>query len=233
MNKLISKGKGTGLLLFFTFLLFISLVGTISAVAPVTSVAIELNTGLNIDFPKFEEIEQDENFLFHFHVFNISNGVRMDNSTVNCSFELYNSGGEEQLEVDNLEYISGDWRINVSGSNFTRLGNYAYLVECHTETLGGFISFPFKVTPTGLSSNLGFYVLILILSFGIIIFGATRNDPVITMLGSFGLYFLALYILFNGIVGVKDLITTWAIGIILLGFAMYASIKSAHSLITD
>jgi len=80
---------------------------------------------------------------------------------------------------------------------------------------------------------LGFYILVLIFSLGIIIFGVARNDPIVTLLGSFGLHFLALYILFNGIVGVKDLVTTWAIGIILLGFAAYVSVKSAYSLITD
>ena len=120
-----------------------------------------------------------------------------------------------------------------SFSDTVAIGTYTYTV-CGDKD-GGFSceEITFEITPTGLGSNLGFYILVLILSLGIIVFGASRNDPVITLLGSFGLYFLGLYILFNGIVGVKDLTTTWAIGIILLGLAMYVSIKSAYSLITD
>lgn len=135
--------------IFFLIIIGILLIGTVSAIAPVTDVTINLNDGLNIDFPKFETIQQGQDFLFHFHVFNISNGVRMNNTTTNCSFELYNYGGEEQVVVDEMEYIEGDWRVNITKGNFTRLGSYAYLVECHTTALGGYISFPFEVTPSG------------------------------------------------------------------------------------
>ena len=135
--------------IFFLVVIGVLLIGIVSAVAPVTEVSINLNEGLNIDFPKFETIKQGENFSFHFHVFNISDGVRLDNTTVNCSFELYNSGGKEQFEIDDLEYTSGDWRIIMDGNNFTQLGSYAYLVECHTDILGGFISYPFEVSPSG------------------------------------------------------------------------------------
>lgn len=133
-------------IVFFFFFLFLSLV---SAVAPITEISINLNDGLNIDFPKFATVQQNQDFLFHFHTFNISDGIRMDNTTTNCSFELYNFGGEEQFTIDNVEYEDGDWIVNISSGNFTRTGDYAYLVECHTNSLGGFISFPFRVTPNG------------------------------------------------------------------------------------
>jgi len=159
-----------GLYIFFIIVLSFILIQLPlnSAIAPVTDVTINLNDGLNIDFPKFETIQQSQGFLFHFHVFNISNGVRMDDTTTNCSFELYNYGGEEQVVVDEMAYIEGDWRVNITKGNFTRLGSYAYLVECHTDTLGGFISFPFKVTPTGTTINTSeslLYIIILIVTF--------------------------------------------------------------------
>ncbi len=149
-------------------------------------------------------------------------------SSVNVTIYFPNSS----IAVDNqpMTQLKGEiW--NYSFSSTDTLGEYIYDYcdqdgrNCKENN--------FEITPTGLTSNLGFYVLVLILSFGIIIFGVTRNDPVITLLGSFGLYFLGLYILFNGIVGVKDLVTTWAIGIIMLGLAMYVSLRSAYSLITE
>ncbi len=234
MNKLILKGKGTSLLLFFTFLFFISLVGTLDFVSAQPPFQAETGSveGLTLRFPPVSFIKEGANITANMHVFNSSNNLALSNSTVTCFVHLYNSVGDhlvnKQMEfsLENKEFA-----LNISGGNFT-IGRHGFIIWCNSSTAGGFVSGAFEVTPTGLTSNLGFYVLVLILSFGIIIFGVTRNDPVITLLGSFGLYFLGLYILFNVFVGVKDLVTTWAIGIIMLGLAMYVSLRSAYSLIT-
>jgi hypothetical protein len=93
--------------------------------------------------------------------------------------------------------------------------------------------YTFEVTPSGFINTFGFYILILILSLGIIILGLWIKDAPITILGSLGLYFIGLYILFYGIVDVKDTIYTWAIGLIILGLAFYISVKSAYELIVD
>lgn len=223
-KSFVEKRKLFFLMLPFFFLLVLPIV---SAVAPVTEVIVSLDTGLNIDFPKFEVIQQNQDFLFYFHVFNISNGIRMDNTTTNCSYELYNHGGEEQFVVDNMEYTDGDWVVNMNGTNFTRIGNYAYLVECHTDNLGGFISFPFEVTPTGRLNIEQFYWIILVISAAILALGFWIKDPWVVIFGTFGLYFIGLYILINGIVGIKDMVTTWAIGLIILAVAAYISIKTA------
>ncbi len=149
-------------------------------------------------------------------------------SSVNVSIYFPNSS----IAVDNQPMTQLKAEIwNYSFSSTNTLGEYIY-DYCDQDGRNCRENY-FEVTPTGLGSNIGFYILVLILSLGLIIFGAARNEPVIALLGSFGLYFLGLYILFNGIVGVKDLVTTWALGIITLGLAMYISIKSAYSLIVD
>ena len=91
----------------------------------------------------------------------------------------------------------------------------------------------FEVSPNGLTGTLGFYFSILILSLGIMVLGFFLRDPIIVILSSFGLYFVGLYILFNGIDGLKDPVYTWAIGIIILMIAAYISIRSAYELIVD
>jgi len=91
----------------------------------------------------------------------------------------------------------------------------------------------FNVTGSGFTETLGFYILILVLSLGIIIFGIIISDAPITVLGSIGLYFVGLWILFNGIDNLKDPVYTWAIGVIILGLAFYISSKSVYELIVD
>ena len=78
-----------------------------------------------------------------------------------------------------------------------------------------------------------YYVIILILSAGVIVLGFAKYDAPIVILGSFGLYFIGLYILFNGIVELKDPVYTWALGIIILMLAAYISVKSSYDLIVD
>jgi len=90
-----------------------------------------------------------------------------------------------------------------------------------------------EVTPDGNTGKLGFYFLILLLSLGVIVLGVSLADPTISLLGSFGLYFIGLYILFYGIDGFKDTVYTWGLGIIVLGLAFYISARSAYALIGD
>jgi len=91
----------------------------------------------------------------------------------------------------------------------------------------------YNITPSGFTGTLGFYILILILSFGVIILGFGLQDAVIVILGSFGLYFIGLYILFFGLDGMKDPVYTWAIGLIILMLAAYISIRSAVELLNE
>jgi len=91
----------------------------------------------------------------------------------------------------------------------------------------------FDITQNGFLGTIGFYSLIFILSLGIIILGLSLKDAPITILGSLGLYFVGLYVLFNGIEGIKDPVYTWGLGIITLGLAFYISTKSSYELITS
>ena len=91
----------------------------------------------------------------------------------------------------------------------------------------------FEVSANGLIDTLGFYFLILILSLGIMVLGFFLRDAIIVILSSFGLYFVGLYILFNGIDGLKDPVYTWAIGLLILMIAGYISIRSSYELIVD
>jgi hypothetical protein len=97
----------------------------------------------------------------------------------------------------------------------------------------GFSVLWFEVSTDGLSGKLGFTILILVLSLGVIVLGLWKQDAIVTILGSFGLYFIGLNILFYGLDGFKDPVYTWAFGLITLGIAFYVSVRSAWELIID
>jgi hypothetical protein len=129
--------------------------------------------------------------------------------------------------------IGNDFNYTINSNNFTQLGSNCMGISCYDGVNYETGSVCREVTPSGFIGTLGFYILILVLSFGIIILGLSLQDAPIVILGSFGLYFIGLYILFYGLVGMKDLTYTWGIGLIILGLAFYISVKSAWELITD
>jgi len=111
-------------------------------------------TGLEMRVPIYDYLMQDREFRLHTHVYNISNGLLMNNDTTSCELHLYNSTGSHALEADmlfdsNLE----DFYVNIGGSNFSILGDYSYIIGCNTSTVGGHVSYGFRVTNDGLADE--------------------------------------------------------------------------------
>ncbi len=122
---------------------------TIAAPPPQTN--INVNIGLEIEFPKISSIQEGKDYEFNFHVYNISNGLRLDNTSTSCDFHLFNSSvGGHQILRDEIDFdnISMDWFIIVLGGNFST-SEYSILLDCNDGGFGGFVSFAFEVTPTG------------------------------------------------------------------------------------
>ena len=232
--SLIFKEKRKKLFLFvFLFsLFFISLVSA-QQPPPAVQTNVNIDVGLQVEFTQVSIFENGEDHLFNAHVFNISTGLRVDNTTTDCTFHLFDNRGNHQIDQQPMIFdsIGLDWDFNVTRGNFTRNGAYSQLVVCNTTDLGGFLSASFEVTPTGLINLFGFYIIILLISATLIIWGFAIRDPWIIIFGTFGLYFVGLYIMLNGIVGIRDMVTTWAIALIILGVAAYLSIRAAQEVI--
>lgn len=137
------------------------------------------------------------------------------------------------ITIGQTDTNTGTFNFNVLGGNYSSTGTYCHNIVCTdgTDTTTG--EECREVTTDGFTSSIGFYILILVLSLGVIILGLSIRDAPVTILGSFGLYFISLYTLFNGIVGIKDPVYTWGFGLITLGLAMYFSIRSTYELIVD
>jgi len=151
-----------------------------------------------------------------------------------CSYVNISVSNIDGFVLNNVEMSnngSGVWTYNYIPLN---VGRYDVIGKGDLSGTDTSFATSFEVTGSGFVDTLGFYILILILSLGIVMFGISLSDAPITILGSFGLYFLGLWILFNGIDNLKDpTYYTWAIGLIVLGLAVYISFKSAYELIID
>ena len=137
--------------------------------------------------------------------------------------------------VSNIQMTkTGSWfNYTIAGSYITEIGTYSVNGIGDLDGVDTVWAYTFDVTPSGFVGTLGFYIIILLLSAGVIVLGFSKDDPVLVILGSFGLYFVGLYILFNGIDGLKDPVYTWALGIIVLMIAAYISVRSAYELVVN
>ena len=139
------KGIQILTLIVFSLILF----PVINAIPPPQQ-NINTQVGLSIDFPLVESIKINESFVFNFHVFNISDGLRLDNSSVACIFHLYNTTGTHIIEEE-LDFVTedNDWQITVKATNFSTVGLFSVQINCNDGSFGGFNVFGFEITKTG------------------------------------------------------------------------------------
>ncbi|KKN14985.1 hypothetical protein LCGC14_0990650 [marine sediment metagenome] len=221
------------LYLLFAFLFLISFVIAQQPNPPQTNVNI--NLGLTIDFPKITSIQINKDHEFSFHVFNISDGLRVDNTTTTCIFHLFDFTGEHASDEMVLPFDLGsnDWEITVIAANFSQTGQYSVLVDCNDGGFGGFTSFGFNVTPTGESENmLGLYALLYLILFGIVFFGFYVKNEWIAILGGLGLIFLGIYTLNTGIIIFRN-VATEVVAWITIGLGTIIAVVTSISLIED
>lgn len=173
-------GKQIKFLLLFFITIFLFSLNFLSSAAPVLQTQ-NILTGYQIEIPEISPLMQNQDFIANFHVFNVSNGYPIDNSSTNCSLHLYNSSGDSLFEgeVPHVETdVINEWKITLLKENFSSIGSYWYIIQCNSPTtsLGGFENVGFEVTYTGknidTSKSIIYIVLfvVIILTFGMIMF---------------------------------------------------------------
>jgi len=147
-----------------------------------------------------------------------------------CNFTVFNP--DNSILAANLEATNNFSYHNVT-FYVSQNGLHQVDMICVDGNLKGAETFLMEVTGSGLHDSVWFYVMIIGFSFGVMVLGFYLSDAPVVILGTFGLYFLGLYILMYGLVGVKDTVTTWGIGLTVLGLAFYISGRSAFELVGD
>jgi len=156
-----------------------------------------------------------------------NNGTYCSSEAV-CNYTIFNP--DNTLLLTNNKSTNQNSFYNVSFIT-NHIGVYKVDMVCWDGGLRGAETLYFEVTGSGFNNTAWFYIMLLIFSIGIMALGFNLNSAPIVILGSFGLYFLGLYILFNGLVGIKDPVYTWSSGLIVLAVAFYISAKSSYELI--
>lgn len=238
------------------FLMIIFSIGSVIAQPPfqVQPTFIE---GYFIEIPEQGMLKQNDDFTFFFHVFNLSTGVPLDDTSVECEFNLHNSSSILIYTNTSLPFddTTTAFFVEVKGGNFSSIGDYNYVTHCSSLAFGGVVSVQLIVTPTGLGLDqpqsyiiLGLILLLLFLS-GIFLYIGKDMEylPAKIFLMSLGLLFLMFVVgvslniinqlllvgsVISGIFGslytlMTILISAWGIGLIV--YLIYVSVRQFYS----
>ena len=116
--------------------------------------------------------------------------------------------------------------------NYTNLVNGRYDLTVISDGCSKTFATFFEVTPSGKTNNLGFYILIYAIVFGITIFGFAIRNEWIAILGGMGLIFLGVYTMNTGIVIFRD-DATKIISYVVIGLGAIVSIVTSLQIIED
>lgn len=109
-----------------------------------------------IEVPIIDEIPLDQNFTFHAHLHNSTNGKLINQSLIDyCFIHMYSPLNGNHIVQGYLENNSNliDWEFTVEGGNFTEANKeypgYIYCQVMGNEGIGGFFEFVLTVTNGG------------------------------------------------------------------------------------
>jgi len=136
-------------LLFMSIIFLILFIPFVASAPPVTTTQ-QINIGYIISDSPQTYLKQNTKFQYNFFLYNLSNGVLLDNSTINCAFYLSNSSGNV-IYSGLVDYYAtdGHWDLKIGAGNFSKADNYYYGTKCVSSSYGGQITGEWIVTPNG------------------------------------------------------------------------------------
>lgn len=156
-----------------------------------------------------------------------NNGTFCSSETT-CNFSVYEP--DNSILIGNQQ---GDNNGAYHNITFTpvEIGLYHVDMTCNDSGSYGSETFYFYVSGSGID-NIWFYILFIVVGFGLIFLGFYVGDNWIIVLGGFIFIFFGIYILFYGLGGFKDTVYTWALGLIVLLLGAYFSLRGAWESLT-
>jgi len=139
-----------GIVFFFVLITMSCSVTAIPPVQTTTTIAEQTN-GMIIEYIQDDNIQVDEPFEYQFHVYNSSNGLLLDNTTISCKGHMYDKKGMLILTLiaETQEENGAGFYFNATGGNFTTPGIFSYQAHCNDSTKGGYVSGTIRVSQGG------------------------------------------------------------------------------------
>lgn len=151
------------------------------------------------------------------------NSTLCNNATV-CTLTINYPNAINLIKNETMTYNDNYYNYTLNYNQTNILGEYYVNVECYGSN-NGFSTFTFKITPTGDTGISSYWWMLLVLAFGLVVFGIAKSDLIITMLGDFGLLFFGIYMMQYGIDIYKNWMTN-TFAMITLGVGMYVLIRT-------
>lgn len=121
-----------------------------SSVTAPGAVTTNINSanGLQIKVPIYDYIITFNEFDFNVHLFNISNGLPIDNSSTKCVLHVYNQSGDhiygDFMSHDTYaeHFVTNEWVSRLNRTIFSSSGEYNFITQCNSSSMGigGFYS---------------------------------------------------------------------------------------------
>ena len=158
-----------------------------------------------------------------------NNGSYCSSSTI-CNYTI--TDPNNNIIVDNKPATN-----KVSVYNYSivprTIGIYKTDMICNDNGLTGSETFYFEATPSGFNESIGFFAILILVSAGLIVLGFSIKEGWLVVFGGMILIITGLYSLNEGIAGVRNMVTTWALGITFIGVGAYLSIVSIIEMMTE
>ena len=147
---------------------------------------------------------------------------------VNITSITYPNGTVQQLNY--LTSLQGqDTYVNNSFCSTSALGTYVYGTYGNPDGVRVSQSVAREVTPTGNQNMLGFYILVIVVCYGVLFIGVMKSDLLFGGLGSLMLYILGIWVFVYGIDIFRNYVTD-AFAAITIGVAMYGTLQFAKEI---
>ena len=192
--------KNIFIILIFSFF-FLFLIGNVSAAPPVTTVS-QFTEGYVIEDSPQQILTQNQSYTVNFFVYNLSNGLLINNTSTECIYYLADNKGVI-IFYGQVPYSTagryGHWELPLQGSNFSYSGEYSYGIKCNSTNYGGTFVGTYNVTPRGLKSDVGFYIILLLLTYGIGMVGFFGKNQWVSVIGGMSMMIFGIFVLTQGI----------------------------------
>jgi len=164
-----------------------------------------------------------------------SNGTLCPISTI-CNITITDPNGNNiavNKIMSNLTTNYPNWNVTLRPADNIVIGWYEADMYCSDGAgRNGLEKIEYQVTPSGNLNNMGWFIIIIVLTWGITLFGAYNENITLTMLGGLAMIIFGIYTLNNGLGEFRNFATE-SISFITIFSGAFFAITGGFNLINE